>query len=306
VGVIVEGSVYKMWYGGCTGSLCAIGYATSIDGLTWTKYAGNPVLQPEPSGWDQTLGNPTVIKTGGIYGMWYAGNGPGGIRIGYATSTDGVSWTKSPSNPVLGPDPNSTWESYTISTPVVLWDGTSYTMWYSGASGGLVYAMGRATSTDGVTWTRDPANPLLSPQVPWEGDRIHPLEVLITASGYELYYYGNLQYSQTGHAISPDGRFWTRDPLNPILSPGSPGSWDAASLGDVAVVNLGSERKMWYTATDGSVRRVGLAIQTTPALGVMLPEFLSSPVVLLSLMAAAQIGAVAFVVFLTRSRRGPL
>ena len=30
-----------------------IGFATSTDGLVWTKYPANPVLKPTPGQWDE-------------------------------------------------------------------------------------------------------------------------------------------------------------------------------------------------------------------------------------------------------------
>ena len=38
---------YRMWYsGGEQNEPNAIGYATSPDGLTWTKHADNPIFPP--------------------------------------------------------------------------------------------------------------------------------------------------------------------------------------------------------------------------------------------------------------------
>src|SRR5438046_10034944 len=83
-----------MWYRGWVGVRCDIGYAASPDGLNWARSPSNPVLLANASGWDQTLGNPTVVHDGTGYHMWYAGNGPLAIQIGYATSPDGLVWTK--------------------------------------------------------------------------------------------------------------------------------------------------------------------------------------------------------------------
>ena len=49
-----EGDVYKMWYTGYNGAPSniegkaeyAIGYATSPDGVNWTKHEGNPIFGP--------------------------------------------------------------------------------------------------------------------------------------------------------------------------------------------------------------------------------------------------------------------
>jgi len=104
--VIKDGSTYKAWY--------TVGwdiyYAYSTNGVTWQ--AGNPggggVNQPIFEGtvgeWDSFgVMEPSVIKDGSTYKMWYSGTDTGvaDIKIGYATSSDGISWTKSASNPII-------------------------------------------------------------------------------------------------------------------------------------------------------------------------------------------------------------
>ena len=76
----------------------------SPDGVDWEKYANNPVLKVGAAGeWDQhNVIQPAVIFDGAEYKMWYHGGGTVGTNgIGYATSTDGVTWTKFENNPVL-------------------------------------------------------------------------------------------------------------------------------------------------------------------------------------------------------------
>jgi sucrose-6-phosphate hydrolase SacC (GH32 family) len=103
--VIKDGMTYRMWYVGNGHN--RIGYATSTDGTHWTKYAGNPVLDVGSSpGWDQGLVSfAGIIFDSGVYKMWYSGGGAtvfdGSVRIGYATSPDGIRWTRYPGNPVL-------------------------------------------------------------------------------------------------------------------------------------------------------------------------------------------------------------
>src|SRR5260370_39560301 len=58
--VLYENGVFKMWYhggaqwiGGVYTARERIGYATSPDGITWTKYSSNPILSLGASGtWD--------------------------------------------------------------------------------------------------------------------------------------------------------------------------------------------------------------------------------------------------------------
>ena len=81
-----------MWYTGYSSSadIAQIGYATSTDGINWTKDSNNPVLSVGASGsWDSDLvANPAVIKDGSVYKMWYEASDAGKwLRIGYATSS---------------------------------------------------------------------------------------------------------------------------------------------------------------------------------------------------------------------------
>ena len=120
--------------------------------------------------------DPSVIKEAGVYRMWLSGGQvlPGmPIRVDtfHAVSTDRVAWTINPT-PVLSPSTApSDWDSLRVETPSVIRVGALYHMYYSGCDG-LVFgcgepgqngnwALGHATSPDGFTWTRDPANPML-------------------------------------------------------------------------------------------------------------------------------------------------
>ena len=95
---------YRMYYHGYTGSTHQVGLATSPDGLTWTKYAGNPILPPgSPGSWDGSATRvPMVWKEGpNDYRMIYTGAGTASGQIGYATSSDGINWTKYAGNHTL-------------------------------------------------------------------------------------------------------------------------------------------------------------------------------------------------------------
>jgi hypothetical protein len=59
---------YALYEAGSNATLWTIGLATSIDGITWVKYAGNPVM---PVDW--TGGNPEVHKIGETYYMFAHG-----------------------------------------------------------------------------------------------------------------------------------------------------------------------------------------------------------------------------------------
>lgn len=118
--VWVEDGQWKMIYE-AMGTQWNLGYATSSDGKTWTKYSGNPVLIDG--------GGPYVIKVGNTYYMWYhAGQLPTDIYL--ATSTNLITWTK------LGLVLRRTlpWEASQVADPTILVVGTEVWMWYTGVS----------------------------------------------------------------------------------------------------------------------------------------------------------------------------
>ena len=72
------------------------------------EVCGEPDRHAWPGAWDgQSVRVPMVWKEGPTnYRMILTGSGSGGLQVGYATSTIGIHWTKSPSDPVFN-DP--TW-----------------------------------------------------------------------------------------------------------------------------------------------------------------------------------------------------
>ena len=69
----------------------------------WDKSYANPVLNLGTDGtWDKGgASNPSVIFKDHEYKIWYTGFDGEHMRIGYATSIDGVNWTKYSPNPML-------------------------------------------------------------------------------------------------------------------------------------------------------------------------------------------------------------
>jgi hypothetical protein len=163
--VIHDGSEFRMWYLGGNGTVGHVGYATSPDGSQWTKYQSNPVMAAGIQGSfdDQGPWPGSVIFDGELYRMWFTGAKELGDhdydwRIGYAESSDGLSWTKHP-EPVL--EPGVAWEAWLVFHPSVVFAGETYHMWYSAHNGSSHVAIGYAVSPDGLTWTKSPTNPVI-------------------------------------------------------------------------------------------------------------------------------------------------
>jgi Tol biopolymer transport system component len=154
--VLYAGGEFKMWYTGVdSGNIGRIGYATSPDGLVWAKYPGNPVLVEGAGGdWDDSsVMIPSVIFNGTGYQMWFGGQDASSVfRIGYATSPDGITWTKDLSNPVLEPTPGG-WDESMVSGPFTIFDGSTYHMWYSGFNPGGGSGIGYAYSVSNIAPT---------------------------------------------------------------------------------------------------------------------------------------------------------
>jgi len=76
----------------------AIGHATSLDCINWSRDTENPVLdRGDEADFDRTgVWDPYVIYEEGIFKIWYGGGGGSQPNFGwaYATSEDGTNFTK--------------------------------------------------------------------------------------------------------------------------------------------------------------------------------------------------------------------
>jgi hypothetical protein len=99
--VLREPGRWRMWYvggsnwiesGNKTFPLYSLRHIESDDGVTW---AAPSVECLAPEGPDEIgLGRPFVVHDGRFYRMWYSIRKITGYRIGYATSPDGLCWTR--------------------------------------------------------------------------------------------------------------------------------------------------------------------------------------------------------------------
>ncbi len=166
----VDGVLY-MYYSGNDGTSYAVGLARSYDrGVTWTKYASNPVLDHTQAWENDGLNQAVWAKvrydpndSSQPFKMWYAGGQFGAGGIGYAYSTDGISWTKYASNPVLDIGTGGAWDDAYILPGTVVKVGNTYTLYYAGNNGSGAWGVGTATFTNPEsTYTKGASNPVLA------------------------------------------------------------------------------------------------------------------------------------------------
>ncbi len=232
--------------------------------VLWNKLETNPVLSPGTSGsWDETtaVAN-TVLRHGGVYKMWYEGDD----SFGYATSDDGINWVKWPSNPVMQPGGIGSWDENNIDNASVVIVGNTYHMFYSAEDASNDNRIGHATSPDGITWTKDPENPVIDIGLVGSWDRfeaMHPY-VIYDNGVFRMYYNGHDGAEQRIiYATSPDGTNWTRYTALPMVNPGMPGEWDDDELGPMCVLVAGGSYHMWYTGWN-TAGDFGIGYATSP------------------------------------------
>ena len=202
----------------------------SKDGIRWSE-PPQVVLGPrKETGWEDDINRPVVVKREDGYHLFYTGQAKGHSAIGYATSPDGIVWKRMSDRPVLSPE--KPWEKVAVMCPHVLWDAQNgvFRMWYSGGEQNEPNAIGYATSTNGLHWTKHPANPVFTPDInlAWEKHKVTACQVERVGDWYVMFYIGfrDEPHAQIGIARSRDGiTNWQRHPANPIIRPGE-NQWD--------------------------------------------------------------------------------
>jgi predicted GH43/DUF377 family glycosyl hydrolase len=271
--VLFDGSIYHMWYLGYDGEISCIGYATSQDGISWNKHS-TPVLEPGPTGsWDNPwVYRQCVLLNNNTFHMWYSGyDGQTGC-IGYATSTNGIDWTKHESNLVIEKGAPDSWSQNGVDGPSVTFDGSIYHMWFNGWYGPNYFHIGYATSPDGLNWTEYESNPVLDvgSTGSWDYPRVEEPSVLYIDGNFHMWYSGgsSLWNWEIGYATSIDGIDWTKVSSDkPVLESGTSGDWDDFFVYSSSVLldTTNSTLKMWYVGgKEAWAGRIGYA--TSPYL----------------------------------------
>lgn len=261
--VMYDEDMWKMWFSALDHVNIRIMYATSPDGLTWTK-KGVVVDLGAPGEYDDEYAAvPSVLRNDeGTYEMWYTGQSSisWGWKILYATSNDGVNWQK---HGLVYARPGAG-----IGHPCVLVDESGfYRMWYSEYDN-VHWRIRHATSSDGIDWTDEGI--AIDVGAPGDPDSkfVYEPGVLVEPDGTYVMYYsvydGNpYNYVDIHYATSPDGTAgsWTKEGL--ALAHGEEGDYDSVqALRPIVTRDPDDLHRLWYIGKDKEYGRMMLAIES--------------------------------------------
>lgn len=147
-------------------------------------------------------------------------------------------WLKFEGNPVLGGNLGTVFD---IS---VLKEDNIFRMWFSWRPKSSIALV---ESKDGIHWSEPVIVFGPNEATGWEEAVNRPI-VLKRPDGYHMWYTGQTdKHSYIGHAISPDGKRWTRTSDKPVLLPDQPWEKEAVMVPHVLWDEDEHMYKMWYS-----------------------------------------------------------
>ncbi|RME25427.1 MAG: hypothetical protein D6798_09010 [Deltaproteobacteria bacterium] len=158
------------------------------------------------------------------------------------------------------------YEDHGVTHPTVVATADGYVMLYA-ARQGEVTTIARATSTDGLSWTR--TGEVLVGGTDWDSVELVPGSVVIQDDGsWRLFYSGSDGETwRIGEAVSTDqGMTWTRDggTAGYSFTTGSPGEWDDSGVRDPFAMQADDGSwQLWYAGFDGDAWAVGYATRAS-------------------------------------------
>lgn len=258
--VFIEDGIFKMWYVKGWTAPRTLNYATSPDGLTWTQYGGNPVLN---------LGLGTVVEHIGmvkVNGLWHLYFGDINSDLNHSQSADGITW----STPTVVIAHNAYVWSVGWGNSFIWLEGYTWYMLLDSNSGTVPYwHEALFTSTDGLSWTLV-SSPTVSGLDPGGVGMSGGMWMMYPQKRHGLYhqwYHG----SPTGasefptdlyHATSPDLLTWTiLNSGNPILSHSGSGI-ETNQIADACLVEWNNKTFMYFEGGNNSTNTFEIEVAT--------------------------------------------
>jgi len=210
--ILREGPLWHMWFTGYDGTrpgLKMLGYASSRDGVRWTRHKSNPIYKAH---WVEDM---MVVKQGSVYFMFAEGRGDVAQLL---VSSDGIGWTR------RGPIDVRLTNGKTIpqgpyGTPTGYYENGTWYLFYERRDAGIWLA----TSTDMLIWTNVSDEAVLKPGPKlFDRDLVALNQVFRYKGRYFASYHGAARGEETpalwssGLAVSDDLKSWTKYSGNPL------------------------------------------------------------------------------------------
>lgn len=210
--ILREDGRYHMWYTGYKGERSDtkyLGYASSPDGIRWTRHPGNPIFNES---WVEDM---CVVKHDGTYYMFAEGRRD---IAHWMTSTDRVHWqdhgrldVRRVDGQPISPGP--------YGTPTIWVEDGTWHLFYERNDGGIWLA----TSKDRKAWTNVQDDPVIAigPET-YDRHAVAMNQVIKHKGRYYGYYHASAHEQwgdwSTNVAVSDDLIHWKKYPGNPIIS----------------------------------------------------------------------------------------
>jgi hypothetical protein len=258
-----------MWYTGANEGRCMVGYATSTDGVTWTKPFDHPVIGWGYGGVAKNACHSNVQRLAGRYYAWFSIDSPAyGTKDGNlygAISADGIDWMPLPKPTIRA---NKTgWNTFIANTYVVRDHGRWVMFWESFGQG--LWRMSTATSADLIRW-----KPTVRPALTGLGfgDTFGGPSIVRDGTHWTMYLHAwdpahqpvPPMFSLIYEATSKDLVRWKTLAV-PLATREQP-DWQVDQIADPSVVTVGGRRLMFFDGLDNAwpIRSsIGLAVLTS-------------------------------------------
>ncbi len=209
VWVVKDGSSYEMWYTHARTDLSLSDIADGLDNIL-TADIINDIASLDI---DSLLNHLSGVNLDALYDFLSAT----ATVIGYATSSDGITWTVDTSEAFSGLS-GGVWDS--VAAPCIIKNSpTDYEMWYTHSK---------------TTLTKTELGDILTGLGGTQQDRKDAIISLLQSMS-----------SVIGYATSGDGRSWTVV-NDQVLDSASSGVWDSVATPSV-IKNASDDYEMWYT-----------------------------------------------------------
>ncbi len=215
-----------------------IAIAKSNDLINWQRIGevnADPAAVYESKG----FAAPCALVVGDKVHLFYQTYGNGkNDAICHATSTDGIIFKRDKTNPIFRP--TGTWNcGRAIDAEVIRFDDSYFLYFatrdtaYKIQMQGVAVAPGKTDFSRGDWKQVSLEGPILKPELPWEKDCIEGASVIEKNGVLYMFYAGayNNAPQQIGVAVSKDGIHWERLFVEPFLTNGAAGEWNASESG---------------------------------------------------------------------------